>query len=119
MQNKNSEIIKDFALMNGLILENSNETDKELIKKIVEHITSYSKGKSEEPLWFSTYWHAQAWMINLVDDRCIDNIRSTFIESVNGMETYLKRRNRGCCGFFDQEIIISGERALIGCNYGH
>jgi hypothetical protein len=28
-------------------------------------------------------------------------------------------RNSGCCGFFDDFVLIGGIEWFIGCNYGH
>jgi hypothetical protein len=68
---------------------------------------------------FKTYKEAEAWMVEQVNDPCIDNLRSTFMDSKKGMETYKKARLKGCCGFFDDVVIIAGKKAMIGCNYGH
>lgn len=52
------------------------------------------------------------------DTSCCDNFRF----SVDGKqdELYELKRKSGCCGFFDDEIILkSGKHVKIGFNYGH
>lgn len=67
-----------------------------------------------------------AYVVNVVtnkvrscgDTSCCDNFRI----SVDGKqdERYEQQRRNGCCGFFDDEIVLrSGKHVKIGFNYGH
>tara|TARA_R110000751_G_scaffold111053_7_gene208928 strand:+ start:763 stop:981 length:219 start_codon:yes stop_codon:yes gene_type:complete len=50
-----------------------------------------------------------------------DNFRC-YKEESDDHENMIKYENSyacGCCGFFDTEVMIDGEKWHIGCNYGH
>jgi hypothetical protein len=74
---------------------------------------------------FSSFEDAQQWMLEQVqindasDDPNVDNVRFAFLDDEKALEIYKQSLNEGCCGFFDQEIIVNGRKAKIGCNYGH
>lgn len=68
---------------------------------------------------FDTEEDAWAWVYEQVDDPCVDNERLAYIDDPDMMEDYEDTQVWGCCGSFDQEVIINGKQALIGCNYGH
>lgn len=74
----------------------------------------------EEPiLEFGSVEEAYEWMVNLIDDGCIDNYRFAFQNDKEGMDKYERQYNDGCCGSFDEEVKVNGRLATIGCNYGH
>lgn len=68
---------------------------------------------------FSTEQEAIDGMIETVDDPCIDNIRFAFMDDDTAMSEYENAKDDGCCGFHDEEILVNGRKAMIGCNYGH
>lgn len=70
---------------------------------------------------FETEQDAANWMYDeaVVDEECIDNYRFAFKDDHNTMIVYLQAQQDGCCGFFDEDIIVAGREASIGCNFGH
>jgi hypothetical protein len=68
---------------------------------------------------FDTVEDAQAWMMEQVDDPCVDNDRFAFEDDAEACQVYADQVMRGCCGSFDEVVLVSGKRANIGCNYGH
>ena len=52
-------------------------------------------------------------------DFCVDNKRIGYIDDVESMIDYETIRRNGCCGFFDEDVIIDDRVAKFGCNYGH
>lgn len=68
---------------------------------------------------FDTEADAKAWMLEQVGDPCVDNERFAFADDPDGMRNYAAQQVTGCCGEFDQEILVAGRRAMVGCNYGH
>jgi hypothetical protein len=67
---------------------------------------------------FKTKTEAMVWMIDK-ELEYNDNFRFCFLDDPAGRTEYEYRRNQGCCGYFDAEIIVDGRPAKIGCNYGH
>jgi len=74
---------------------------------------------SEEIKEFKNEEEATKWMEEKVNDPCIDNHRFAFKMDKKALENYKAKQDRGCCGFFDEEIKVDGKEATIGCNYGH
>ena len=70
-------------------------------------------------LEFKTLDDAAEWMERQVDDSCVDNHRFAFLDDAAEMDKYKNAIEAGCCGFFDEEFVIAGRKATIGCNYGH
>ncbi len=68
---------------------------------------------------FNTRTEAFAWLVGQMDESCVDNFRFAYKGDSKGMEVYNELIDQGCCGFFDQDIIVNGQPAVIGCNYGH
>jgi len=68
---------------------------------------------------FETREAASEWMSEAVDDPCVDNHRFAYVDDAAEMQRYSEKMDDGCCGFFDQAVIIAGRLATIGCNYGH
>lgn len=68
---------------------------------------------------FSTKAEAIDWMYESVDDPCTDNFRFAKLDDADAMDEYCQNQSDGCCGFFDNIVIIAGEKYMIGCNYGH
>lgn len=64
---------------------------------------------------------ASEWMYNeaVIDEEYIDNYRFAFKDQHWSMSAYDKACAEGCCGSFDEEIMVSGRLAIIGCNFGH
>ena len=56
-----------------------------------------------------------------VDDPCCDNYRIAETTNKTEMISYEQAQIKGCCGYFDQEIIHpeSKRKFKIGFNYGH
>jgi hypothetical protein len=52
-------------------------------------------------------------------DEYPDNLRCAKASSQEEVIEYFRRAKNGCCGFFDEEIEVDGEKFLIGFNYGH
>lgn len=67
--------------------------------------------------YFDTEQEAREWMYAEIDDECVDNYRFAYLSG--DMLEYNNAQDRGCCGFFDCEVIVNGMAAMIGCNYGH
>lgn len=68
---------------------------------------------------FDTEQAAFDWMIETVDDPCIDNQRFAFEDDHKAICEYAQQEIDGCCGKFDANIIVNDMLAVIGCNYGH
>lgn len=68
---------------------------------------------------FNTQEEAFVWMSAEVDDPCTDNYRFAYLDDSKALQGYTDKENDGCCGYFDQVILVSGKMAKIGCNYGH
>jgi hypothetical protein len=68
---------------------------------------------------FDTVEEAEEWMENEVDDPCVDNYRFAYVDDDVAMQIYSELAGEGCCGSFDEEIIVGGRAAMVGCNYGH
>ena len=62
---------------------------------------------------------AMEWMMKQVDDPYIDNERLAYTDDEDLMRCYTAAKSRGCCGEFDELIVINGRQAMIGCNFGH
>jgi hypothetical protein len=62
---------------------------------------------------------AEQDMYKNIADCCIDNYRFAYLDDEKGMKKYNEAKELGCCGFYDDEVIIAGRKATIGCNYGH
>lgn len=68
---------------------------------------------------FNSYEDALAWMTAEVDDPYQDNVRFAYDDDVDACGVYDEQVADGCCGYFDQTVIVAGRRARIGCNFGH
>lgn len=69
---------------------------------------------------FDTKEQAVEWMRrSLADDDNPDNERFAFLDEYGEMVAYHQAEANGCCGFFDEEVLVGGRRAMVGCNYGH
>lgn len=68
---------------------------------------------------FDSIQEAQVWMDEMVDDPCVDGGRLALLADEYAMDEYWKIHAEGCCGFFDEVVLIKGETYMIGCNYGH
>lgn len=68
---------------------------------------------------FASEGEAADWMYEYIDDSCIDNYRFAWKDDSKAVLEYDGRVREGCCGSFDDEVIINGRVAMIGCNYGH
>ncbi len=62
---------------------------------------------------------AWEWLSNLVDDPCVDNYRLAYVDRPGDEMVYDWARDGGCCGSADREVVIAGQVAWIGCNFGH
>ena len=54
-----------------------------------------------------------------LDDEYPDNLRVARSEDSWEKAAYEYARRSGCCGSFDEEILVGGVKFMIGCNYGH
>lgn len=68
---------------------------------------------------FETREQAEEWMIDEIDDECIDNFRFAFDDDYEAGIQYETAQYNGCCGSFDARVTVNGRPAHIGCNYGH
>lgn len=70
---------------------------------------------------FNNEQEAQDWLYEeaVKGEECIDNYRFAFQDDNEAMIHYSQMRADGCCGFFDEEIMVNGCLATIGCNFGH
>lgn len=68
---------------------------------------------------FPTKQKAFDWMETQVNDPYMDNYRFTFNDDPIDVDIYETLRQDGCCGSFDDVIVVDGKEATIGCNYGH
>jgi hypothetical protein len=62
---------------------------------------------------------AESWLDKEMEDENWDNFRFSFLEDTDGCLQYEAAYGKGCCGSFDEVILVDGRAALIGCNYGH
>ena len=68
---------------------------------------------------FNSKEEAIEWMLQAVNDPCVDNYRLATEDNSEEVAKYNDRQNHGCCGFFDEIVLINNVRTMIGCNYGH
>ncbi len=68
---------------------------------------------------FDTKEEAFEWLVDEVDDDCMDNRRFAYEDDNEALDEYERRRDSGCCGCFDAQVKVGGRYATIGCNYGH
>ena len=68
---------------------------------------------------FDTEKQAIAWVIEDVDDPCVDNERFAFCYDTKAMKEYTRLMEEGCCGAADVKVLVGGVTAMVGCNYGH
>lgn len=68
---------------------------------------------------FATEADAREWMEGEVGDPYIDNYRIAYEDDPKSKISYELAVHKGCCGFFDRDVVIGGRKATIGCNYGH
>jgi hypothetical protein len=54
-----------------------------------------------------------------VDDTCCDNYRIADVAIPAEVEGYEAAVDKGCCGFFESTVEVSGRTFRIGFNYGH
>ncbi len=57
--------------------------------------------------------------IDDIDDPCVDSLRAASENDAAELELYNDIKAGGCCGFYDEEIILNGTKYYIGFNYGH
>ena len=62
---------------------------------------------------------AIGWMYSTVDDPYTDNLRYCFLDNPEQVKEYKKRQKKGCCGCFDEKVLVNSRPAMVGCNYGH
>ena len=74
---------------------------------------------TDDPKSFATEQEAADWMSEEVDDPYQDNDRFAFKDDPEAVKRYEEFQGRGCCGYFDADIIVAGRPAMIGCNFGH
>lgn len=68
---------------------------------------------------FHTPEEAIADMLANLDEECVDAERFTFLDDEAGCIIYAETEADGCCGFQDEEILVAGRPAKVGCCYGH
>lgn len=68
---------------------------------------------------FATKEEAFDWMVGVVDDPYIDNCRFAFVDDMEACAEYEEAVSNGCCGSADYDIMVAGQRAMVGCNFGH
>jgi hypothetical protein len=68
---------------------------------------------------FATEQEAIDWLEAEVDDTCIDNWRIGYLDDPASMAAYHDAVRHGCCGSADEDVVIGGRKAMVGCNYGH
>lgn len=62
--------------------------------------------------------NALHYHIGREDLEYVDNMRVAR-KNHREFQQYLDQQRKGCCGSFDIEVWIDGEKWAIGCNYGH
>lgn len=72
-------------------------------------------------LEFASEKEAEDWMYEqeLNGEEFFSDHRFAFVDDNAQMAKYQEIQEGGCCGSFDQEIIVDGRLATIGCNFGH
>lgn len=73
----------------------------------------------EELKEFDTEAEAIEWIVEKVDDTCVDNQRFAFQYDTKAIAEYEKQKENGCCGYADEVVLVGGVLANVGCNYGH
>ena len=80
----------------------------------------YSNHLRGLPDGFESAKAAREWMVDRVNDDHVDNERLAFFDDDEEvLRDYSAQQARGCCGYFDEIVVITGRPATIGCNYGH
>lgn len=64
-------------------------------------------------------WNELWYQIGREDLEYDDNHRVARKDDDAEMEAYNEAVEQGCCGSFDIEVVIDGEKWCVGCNYGH
>lgn len=64
-------------------------------------------------------WNELWYQIGREDLDYVDNMRVARKWCTTEMAAYNEAVEKGCCGSFDIEVWIDGEKWAIGCNYGH
>lgn len=57
---------------------------------------------------FKTKEEAIAWVVEHVDDPCVDNERFAFVSDLDAMDQYEDQKAGGCCGDFDAMVMVNG-----------
>lgn len=70
-------------------------------------------------LHFDSEQAAFEWLLELINDPCVDNHRFAFSDDAEAVAKYNEQADSGCCGSTDYTIMVNGRMAEIGCNYGH
>lgn len=68
---------------------------------------------------FDTEEAARAWMLAQVNEPDVDNVRFAFDDDAEAKARYTQAVEAGCCGAWDEAVVVAGRPAMIGCNYGH
>lgn len=108
-----------YALPSG----KENETILGLIKRKFNHYWFGCANIMEDLLEF--YDEKTADLINEKFNEIVceyeypDNFRFCLVGDDKQMKEYIRRGRDGCCGFYDEEVVIEGKKYKIGFNYGH
>jgi hypothetical protein len=99
-------------------MSNHEETFQK-IKKCIQDITDVIgyPGKLPPTEVFETEVEAFEYASEGLE--CVDNNRIAYLDDLQGLQEYLVKRRRGCCGFYDVPVEIAGRPGFLGLNYGH
>jgi len=60
-----------------------------------------------------------AWFNEDDGYECMDNLRVARVGIFAEERAYENQKSEGCCGIYDEESEIEGQKDLVGFNYGH
>ena len=64
-------------------------------------------------------WEALEWQVNSTPLECADNFRAYRERDGLYKKQFVEAEEKGCCGNYESWTIYSGDKWIIGCNYGH
>ena len=64
-------------------------------------------------------WDSLVWDIAVEGLEYADNFRAYRFEDNFLFDDYIKAANLGCCGVFEGDCTVDGNRWIYGCNHGH
>lgn len=64
-------------------------------------------------------WEDLRYEIARSELECADNFRAYRHKDKKFFNQFMEAKDKGCCGCFESNTLVDGEKWIIGCNYGH